>query len=284
MDVRSLFLVLPFILGLGLHVTCSLRICAFNIKTFGDAKMSNETIANIIANIITMYDIALIQEVRDKDLSAVNLLMSKINRVSLSLYSYVVSEPLGRSTYKEQYLFIYRTDAVAVTDDYHYDDGCEPCGTDTFNREPYVVKFSSLNSAVPDFVIIPQHAAPNEAIKEIDALVDVVLDVKSKWNTNDILLMGDFNAGCSYVTESDWPSIRLHSDTQYQWLIPDTADTTVTRTTDCPYDRIVASGSNLTNSVVPGSALVFNFQADLSLSYEMALAVSDHFPVEISLR
>ncbi|XP_043944889.1 deoxyribonuclease-1-like [Protopterus annectens] len=283
MGIRSWFFVLPFILGLGLHITCSLRICAFNIKTFGDAKMSNETIADIIVNIVTMYDIALIQEVRDKDLSAVNLLLSKINRISLSPYSYVVSDPLGRNTYKEQYLFIFRTEAVAVTGDYHYDDGCEPCGTDTFNREPYVVRFACLNSAVPDFVIIPQHAAPNEAVKEIDALVDVILDVESKWNTNDILLIGDFNAGCSYVTEREWPNIRLRTDARYQWLIPDTADTTVTRTTDCPYDRIVATGSNLTNSIVPESSIVFNFQDVFNLSYEMALAVSDHFPVEISL-
>lgn len=34
----------------------------------------------------------------------------------------------------------------------------------------------------------------------------------------------------------DWPSIRLRSIKDFQWLIPDTADTTVTNTV-CAYDR-----------------------------------------------
>ena len=50
------------------------------------------------------------------------------------------------------------------------------------------------------------------------------------------MFMGDFNAGCSYVTPSQWPSIRLRTIPTFQWLIPDTADTTVTPT-HCAYDR-----------------------------------------------
>ena len=30
-----------------------------------------------------------------------------------------------------------------MLDSYQYDDGCEPCGNDSFSREPAVVKFSS---------------------------------------------------------------------------------------------------------------------------------------------
>ncbi len=50
------------------------------------------------------------------------------------------------------------------------------------------------------------------------------------------MLMGDFNADCSYVTTSQWSSIRLRTSSAFQWLIPDSADTTVT-STDCAYDR-----------------------------------------------
>uniref|UniRef100_H0V4D4 Uncharacterized protein n=1 Tax=Cavia porcellus TaxID=10141 RepID=H0V4D4_CAVPO len=56
----------------------------------------------------------------------------------------------------------------------------------------------------------------------------------------DVILMGDFNAGCSYVTSSQWSSIRLRTNPAFQWLIPDTADTTVT-STHCPYDRLKPS-------------------------------------------
>lgn len=36
-----------------------------------------------------------------------------------------------------------RSDMVSVLESYYYDDGCESCGTDTFSREPFIVKFSS---------------------------------------------------------------------------------------------------------------------------------------------
>lgn len=71
---------------------------------------------------------------------------------------------------------------------------------------------------------------------EIDSLYDVYLDVQKKWDMEDIMLMGDFNAGCSYVSPSHWSSIRLRTSPAFQWLIPDTADTTVT-STHCAYDR-----------------------------------------------
>ena len=52
----------------------------------------------------------------------------------------------------------------------------------------------------------------------------------------DIILLGDFNTGCSYVTSSEWVKIRLFTDKSYHWLITDDVDTTVSNTV-CPYDR-----------------------------------------------
>uniref|UniRef100_A0A8C3HCB2 Deoxyribonuclease n=1 Tax=Chrysemys picta bellii TaxID=8478 RepID=A0A8C3HCB2_CHRPI len=247
-----------------LRTAATLRICAFNIRTFGDSKLSNETIAGIIVNIVQTYDIAVMQEVRDSDQSAIRKLM---DQASLQPYSYVVSEPLGRTSYKEQYLFIYRTDMVSVVDSYYYDDGCEPCGSDTFSREPFIVKFSSPYTEVQEFVLVPLHTPPSEAVAEIDALYDVYLDVIDKWGTDNILFLGDFNADCSYVGPQDWPSIRLRTSDAFQWLIPDSADTTVSYT-DC---------------LMP-SEQPHNLGSVISPVCVQALAVSDHFPVEVTLR
>ncbi|XP_075851143.1 deoxyribonuclease-1 [Microcebus murinus] len=266
-----------------LQVVPSLRIAAFNIRTFGETKMSNATLSNYIVQILSRYDIALVQEVRDSHLTAVGKLLDKLNQDTPDTYHYVVSEPLGRNSYKERYLFVYRPDQVSVLDSYYYDDGCEPCGNDTFSREPAIVKFSSPFTEVREFAIVPLHAAPTDAVAEIDALYDVYLDVRQKWDMEDIMLMGDFNAGCSYVTPSQWPSIRLRTNSAFQWLIPDSADTTVT-STHCAYDRIVVSGSLLQGAVVPGSAAPFDFQTTYGLSEELALAVSDHYPVEVTLK
>lgn len=264
-----------------LHVSSSsLLLGAFNIKSFGDTKASDATLMNIITEIVHRYDILLIQEVRDIDLSATKKLMEYVNKDSPQ-YSYIVSEPLGRSSYTERYLFLYRTNLVSVVKNYTYDDGCESCGTDTFIREPFVVMFSSQNSAVENFVLIPQHTSPDSAVKEINSLFDVVTDVRARWNTNNIVLLGDFNAGCSYVTSSEWQQIRLFTDKSFQWLIPDSADTTVSHT-NCPYDRIVAT-TDMMKGVKQGTARVYNYMTHLGLSYDLGIAVSDHFPVEVIL-
>nr|XP_043907648.1 deoxyribonuclease-1 isoform X1 [Solea senegalensis] len=269
-----------------LHVSTSLLLGAFNIKSYGDKKASNTTLMNLISTIVHRYDIILIQEVRDNDLSATKKLMEHVNKLAYIgsprvRYSHIVSEPLGRSSYKERYLFLYREDTVSVTNSYTYDDGCEPCGTDTFIREPFVVMFSSNRTAVRNFALIPQHTSPDFALEETDALYDVVDDVRSRWNTNDIILLGDFNTGCNYVSGSDWQKIRLFTDKSFHWLITNEADTTVSHT-NCPYDRIVAT-SDMMRGVEPSSADVYDYMMDLNLSYNLALAVSDHFPVEVRL-
>nr|XP_044602925.1 deoxyribonuclease-1 isoform X3 [Equus asinus] len=290
-----------------LQVALSLRIAAFNIRTFGETKMSNDTLSNYIVQILNRYDIALIQEVRDSHLTAVGKLLDRLNQDDPNTYHFVVSEPLGRNSYKERYLFVFRPDQVSLLDSYQYNDGCEPCGNDTFSREPAIVKFSSpftpwphvpwdqacplspsgasmttISTEVKEFAIVPLHAAPSDALAEIDSLYDVYLDAQQKWDMEDIMLMGDFNAGCSYVTSSQWPSIRLRRNPAFWWLIPDTADTTV-KSTHCAYDRIVVAGTLLQEAVVPDSAVPFDFQAAYGLNDQTAEAISDHYPVEVTL-
>ncbi|XP_018541166.1 deoxyribonuclease-1 [Lates calcarifer] len=258
-----------------LHLSTSLLLGAFNIKSFGLTKASNTILMDIISTIVHRYDIILIQEVRDSDLSATKKLMEHVNKGS-PLFRYIVSEPLGRSSYKERYLFLYRENTVSVDDHYTYDDR-----TDTFIREPFVVMFSSKYTTVKNFALIPQHTSPSSAVKEVDALYDVVADVRNHWNTNDIVLLGDFNAGCDYVKSSEWQQIRLFTDKSFHWLIPNDADTTVSRR-NCPYDRIVVT-THMMKGVDQGSAEVYNYMVDLNLSHDLALDVSDHFPVEVKL-
>ncbi|XP_021005450.1 deoxyribonuclease-1-like 2 isoform X1 [Mus caroli] len=291
--------------ALGIMGATALRIGAFNVQSFGDNKVSDPDCGSVIAQILAGYDIALVQEVRDPDLSAVSLLMEQINRVSKHEYGFVSSKPLGRDQYKEMYLFVYRKDVASVVSTYQYPDP-----EDAFSREPFVVKFSvpscgelilpsprqtylfqasldphipSPSTAAKELVLIPLHAAPHQAVAEIDALYDVYLDVIDKWNTDDMLFLGDFNADCKYVKEHDWPSIRLRSSEVFKWLIPDSVDTTVGNS-DCAYDRIVVSGAHLRRSLKPHSASVHNFQEEFDLDQTQALAISDHFPVEVTFK
>ena len=54
--------------------------------------------------------------------------------------------------------------------------------------------------------------------------------------SSNIMLMGDFNADCSYVSNSKKEQLVLRTKAKYHWLIGDDADTT-TSATDCAYDR-----------------------------------------------
>uniref|UniRef100_H3C105 Deoxyribonuclease I n=1 Tax=Tetraodon nigroviridis TaxID=99883 RepID=H3C105_TETNG len=117
--------------------------------------------------------------------------------------------------------------AAPIRRDIFSSTGMPACLWLRFSREPFVVMFSSTQAAVGNFVLIPQHTRPGSAVKEIDALYDVVADVYRRWNTKDILLLGDFNAGCNYVTQYDWQCIRLFTDKSFHWLITDAAVTTV---------------------------------------------------------
>ena len=82
------------------------------------------------------------------------------------------------------------------------------------------------------------HTKPTEAVSEIDRLVDVYDDITRRWSLNDVIILGDFNAGCSYVTKSAWEKIRLATDRRFYWLFSDHVDTTATMS-DCPYDRYI---------------------------------------------
>ncbi|XP_063285055.1 deoxyribonuclease-1-like [Pelobates fuscus] len=279
-----LWLVFMVSLALSLKAVPALKIGAFNIQSFGDSKMKNSAVAPIMLKILPRYDIVLIQEVRDTDLSAVITLMDELNGLgSGDVYSHVVSDTLGRDTYTERYLFVYRNDKVSVEDSYHFHDHNMYTGEDTFSREPFVVMFNAPGTAIGSFVLVPLHAAPKDAVREIDALFDVYEDVQNKWETDNIIFLGDFNAACSYVSSSDWSNIRLRNEDVFSWLIEDSVDTTV-GASDCAYDRIVVSGSDLQEAIVPNSAKVYNFQKKHKMTTEEALALSDHFPVEVDLK
>ncbi|KAL5966699.1 Deoxyribonuclease-1-like 2 [Taenia solium] len=54
----------------------------------------------------------------------------------------------------------------------------------------------------------------------------------------NLIILGDMNADCKYLSEWDRNELRLRTDHRYKWLIEDGADTTVAKS-DCVYDRLV---------------------------------------------
>ncbi|CAL8312079.1 unnamed protein product [Lota lota] len=275
-----------FLWGLcGVLGASGFRICAFNLHGFGESKANNAIVMSTLVKIIARCDVCVLQEVRDSKNTAVSKLLSQLNSFDRTYtYGSLASERLGRSTaYQEQYVFVYRTETAAVTGQYQYPDTLDG-SLDAFAREPFVVRFSAPGTTIKEFVLIPVHTSPANATREIDSLYDVFIAVQKKWKNKNVMFLGDFNADCSYLPKKNRGSIRLLTDESFLWLIGDDSDTTVRESTDCAYDRIVVHGNAFSNAIVPLSAEPFIFPAAYELTEEQALSVSDHYPVQVSLK
>lgn len=266
-----------------------LKIGAFNVQLFGVKKMEKTAVVNVLVDIISRYDILLIQEIRDASGKAIEELLTITNQQnSKNPFSLKISPRLGRTTSKEQYAFLFReTSGLKVVRDYVYDDGDESLNTDTntidtFEREPYIVLFESSTTKLKRFALAGLHIAPSEAVKELQALEGVFADIKARFDINDIMVMGDFNAGCSYVPKYKWDTIPIKNNPLYTWWIGDDADTTVSNS-DCPYDRFVSTGEGFRSTVINGSAIVFRFDSVFQLDQSFSKNVSDHYPIDLTL-
>ncbi|XP_039627870.1 deoxyribonuclease 1 like 4, tandem duplicate 1 [Polypterus senegalus] len=261
-----------------------MKIASFNVQRFGVNKISNPDILPVLIKIVSRYDIILILEVVDIKNTAVKDFVKKLNKENPNCqYKMELSSPLGRKTYKEQFMFLYRHDTVKLIDTYQYEDN-QVGDEDAFAREPYVLRFACENTKLKDLVLIPVHTMPEDSFKEIDELYDVVIAVKDKWKTENIMILGDFNADGAYLSNRKMKKIRIRTDPIFKWLIADDVDTTANTGNDYTYDRIVVYGDEMLKGIVPKSAKPFNFQVEYGLTEEQALRISDHYPVEVELK
>ena len=153
-----------------------------------------------------------------------------------------------------------------------------------FAREPYIVTFT-LNDVrdLSELTLIGIHTQPSAADTEIDALSDVLDYAMTELGAKNVALLGDFNAGCSYVTSSEWSVNRLKHRDDVSWEVADYTDTTVS-STNCAYDRIVLYGDALRQALVNDSAGPFRYDEAWGVSEDLTEDVSDHYPVHFQLK
>uniref|UniRef100_A0A8C7F2X2 Deoxyribonuclease n=1 Tax=Oncorhynchus kisutch TaxID=8019 RepID=A0A8C7F2X2_ONCKI len=246
-----------------------MKVASFNIQKFGKRKLSNPNTLATLVKIVSRYDIILILEVVDERGTSVKKFLEDLNKANKKQhYTLQISTRLGRDKYKEQFMFLYRDDLVDLVGSWQYEDN-QVGDVDAFAREPYILRFKCLNTVLEDLVLIPVHTKPDDSAKELDELYDVFLEVKKKWKTDNVMILGDFNADGSYLSKKGMKAIRIRSDKKFHWLIEDDVDTTANTGNDNTYDRwIVIYGDDMLDAVVPNSAKPFNFQIAYGLSEE----------------
>ncbi|XP_019743312.1 deoxyribonuclease gamma-like [Hippocampus comes] len=259
------------------------RICACNVHKLDSQKAPHKRLLHTLTRITSRCDVTFLQGVMASDGFFVKTLLASLNREAQRYddyhYGSVSSPSLGKSADDlQKYVFIYRTETAHVMGQYQYQ------GQNQFARAPFAVNFHSNATAIKDFVLVGLNADPSRAVQEIDRLHDVLTQVLNKWNNKNVMFLGNFHAGCAYMTRRDKKNIRLFTNNSFYWLIGDKSDTTITDETSCAYDRIVVYGKSFLKGIMPFSANVFNFAQEFKLTRTTALQLSDNFPVEVRLK
>ncbi|CAF0899267.1 unnamed protein product [Rotaria sp. Silwood1] len=292
----------------------TVRIGSFNLHQYGNAKATNATLTGLIVDILKDFDLAIIQEITDVTVQAPYVLHEALNKKSKSRpYSMTLSPRVGRSTSKEQYIFFNResTSGVKLINYYIYDD----IG-DRFERPPFIGTFQVTKkgtSGVTYFTIMNLHSKPTAAYQELldmrlvirnfilenpqyfsetstslaTALAQNVINATSTNKPNlrtnhPILIMGDLNADCSYISQTRQKSLRSVDYADFVWMINNEVKTNTRQT--CTYDRILVNGDKFVRAIIPRSNTTVNFQQDFGMSLDQALDISDHFPVKLDIK
>ncbi len=245
----------------------TIRIASFNIQVFGESKSAHADVMDMLARIVRRFDVVAIQEVRAKDQSIVPQFVDKINENGRS-YDFVIGPRLGRSSSKEQYVFIFDMASVEVDRNqlYTVDDP-----DDLLHREPLVgwfrVRGPPTNEAFT-FTLVNIHTDPDETKQELNALDDVyravLVDGRKE---DDVIILGDLNVDDQHMGQ-------LGHVSGIDWTVKGTP-TNIIGTKQ--YDNIVYHTGSTTEFT--GRAGVYDFMREFNLSEDEAKRVSDHMPI-----
>ncbi|KAI4800219.1 hypothetical protein KUCAC02_013400 [Chaenocephalus aceratus] len=169
-----------------------MKIAAFNVKRLGWIKVNNEVVREIIIKIVSQYSVVLLVEVTDKTGGDVmGLLLQHLNEYGdnkRNPYGMLCSEPLGPKGHQEKFVYFYRSGTQKERSGeircYQY------VGNTVITRKPFIVRSHVKKQ---DLVLISVHNQTKEAEAELNALHDVVEDVRERWQNDNIMILGDFN-------------------------------------------------------------------------------------------
>jgi len=254
-----------------------IRIATFNIQRFGEKKSGDAEVMQNLARIISQFDLVAIQEVQSPQAMPVARLVDLLNR-SGGRYDAAVSEPIGRTTYLEQYAMVWDVTRIAMLPDSAYvvrDD------SDRMHRPPMVASFetripSAMGRRPFRFTIISAHTDPNQVSpsgksNEMDVLDDVFLRVREyEYQMRGLvntLMVGDLNVSTANLGElGQIPGM-------YSVVGTTPTNTLGTKT----YDHILLDQTVTTEYT--GVFGVVDYERDFGLSPAQASAISDHRPV-----
>lgn len=246
-----------------------IKIATWNLHNFGPTGVMNRDRLSKVASVMDDYDIVAVQEI----FNATGTVLSGIQSALGANWAFsVIPRNTSHSTRGEQYGFFYNTTKISpVGTGARYPD----TGTQ-FDRDPWAAQFETKRSTSNfRFVLITTHTTPTRAVAEINNLHEVVLWARRQWSAeDDFIVLGDYNAGCTYASVSQLNSgaAAFRSTAVYKWIVEDTAKTNVAPGKRCAYDRIVVNLQ--TSNANPNYAGTWMVDQPFT-----SAAISDHWPV-----
>lgn len=245
-----------------LHLVLSVRLMFWNLRTFGEHRATDE-IGQQLYQISSPHDILLFAEIRDSDCSIhPDCPMKQFFNKHFPDYQVFLSPSLHYCTKihsgSEEYAMLVRKintfDDISMIE--YIDKDC------LFIRRPYGLRI--VKDDVPYSVVL-FHSNPNNQ-KELIALSSVF----QQFGDQRILLMGDLNTGCHYVSFESLDPYDIRRN--YDWILDGQSYTNVEKT--CPYDRIIST-KDIT--------CLLSHPMVLNQNNEANRIRSDHYPIEIEL-
>ena len=258
--------------GQGVAAKSQVVIGSFNIQVFGTRKIANQKVMNVLVQVARYFDVLAIQEIRAKDQSVIPRFIQMINSNGAK-YDYRIGKRQGRTSSKEQYVFIWNTQSIELIQESWY----VPDPRDLIHREPMVATFrcrSSQPQSAFSFSLVNLHTDPDEAKQELNAMASAfrhvqAVQARQRYPEDDIIVLGDFNL----------PPTKYGQFGALGQMVAAIPATVATNTAgNHSYDNLVFQQT--ATQEFTGQAGVFKLTgAPFHLSHRDAVAVSDHFPV-----
>lgn len=192
-----------------------------------------------------------------------------LTSISGVTWDYRVTAEIGRSSYKERYAVIFRTDRVQLLSSSVWTDT-----GDKFEREPQIVKLRHIQTGA-DYTFINWHTVFGETAErqaEIQQIASVFSSIQSGSSSDqDVILVGDHNRD---ATSPWWTNLTGLSPT-VGFKVNDLTSINTSCAFASPYDHFWYQGSYVTEYSSSGRDYISSMCAFRD--------VSDHAPVYLSL-
>jgi hypothetical protein len=225
-------------------------IGSWNLQAFGTAKANDATKLNVIVQTIKNgnYDIFFVEEIKDESGTAFKILCDAFK----DEYNCITSSRAGRTASKEQYGVIYKK-TVQILSIFDYN----PDTQDRWERPPFEI---SISKHEQNYTIYVNHLKPEAVQAEMNNLESLIGDN----NPNNIIILGDLNAGCQYYINNGQNFKNWH------WVITNDEDTT-SGNTNCAYDRFILNYA------------AYRYYKENSIDNNN-LGISDHYPIKLTVQ